>query len=101
MPFVERGDRQASCRVHLVGVGGEFRERLLNALEHADRQAELLAHARIGAGHARRHRRGGGGLRGSEMPRPVANAFISMVQPSPICASPPRIQSIGMKTSSP
>ena len=38
---------------------------------------------------------------GSEMLRPAARAVISIFQPSPICFSPPRTQSSGMKTSSP
>ena len=62
MALVQRGQRQPARRIHLIGIGGDFGQRLLDALELADGQAELVPHPRVGAGRTRRHGAGGGGL---------------------------------------
>ena len=53
MALVERRTGQPPRRVEQIGGAGDARQRLLDAFELADRNAELLADARIGAGGAR------------------------------------------------
>ena len=53
MALVERGAGQPPRRVEQIGGAGDAGERLLDALELADRHVELLADPRIGAGGAR------------------------------------------------
>ena len=47
---IERTEGQGAGGVHLVGEGGDPRQRLFDALEVPDRPVELLADRRIGAG---------------------------------------------------
>jgi hypothetical protein len=61
MALVERGAGQPPRGVEQIGGAGDARKRLLDALEFADRDAELLADAGLGAGGARRVSRAGGG----------------------------------------
>ena len=56
----EAGAGEAAGGVELVGVGRDAGEPLLDAFELADRDAELGAHPRIGAGRPCRHRSAGG-----------------------------------------
>src|SRR6478735_11826392 len=62
MAGVQRGTSEAPRGIELVGGAGDARERLLDALEFGDGNAELLADAGIGAGGAR----GVGRARGRE-----------------------------------
>ena len=62
---------------------------------------ELGAHARVGAGRARRELRCRRRSDGSEIERPAARHSISMRQPWPAIFGPPMIQSSGTKTSLP
>ena len=55
--LIERRTGEAARGVDQVSGTGNARQRLLDALELADRNAELLADARIGAGGARREGR--------------------------------------------
>ncbi len=60
MALVERGAGQPPRGVEQIGGAGDAGERLLDAFEFGDRDAELLADAGIGAGGARRIGRTGG-----------------------------------------
>jgi hypothetical protein len=52
--FVERRAGQPPRRVEQIGGAGDTGERFFDAFELADRNAELFADARVGAGGARR-----------------------------------------------
>ena len=54
MALVERGAGQPSRGIQQIGGAGDAGERLLDAFEFGNRDAELLADAGIGAGGARR-----------------------------------------------
>ncbi len=49
---IDRASGEFARRIHQIGVGGDARQRLFDALEAADRHAELLTHARIAAHRA-------------------------------------------------
>src|SRR3546814_920712 len=61
---VDRHRRGLRQRADRVGLAGDARQRFLDAFEAADRQAELLADARIGAGRDRAHLGAAAGGRG-------------------------------------
>ncbi len=63
LALVQRVERQAAGRIHLVALAADAGQGLLHALEAADRQPELLAHAGIGAGVAGGHLGHAGGQR--------------------------------------
>ena len=58
--LVQRGASQAPGGLHQVGIARQPRQPFLHALELADGDAELLAHAGVHAGGVRAHRGGGG-----------------------------------------
>ena len=70
---------------HRVGVAGDARQRFLDAFEAADRQAELLADARVGAGDHRRQAASAPlAVEGRVIERPIDRHSTSMRQPWPM-----------------
>jgi hypothetical protein len=81
---VDRGGGGLRQRADRVGLAGDARQRFLDALEAADRQAELLADARVGAGDHAAILAPPLAVEGRVMARPTDRHSTSMRQPWPM-----------------
>src|SRR3984893_4717539 len=101
MTLIKGGAGKAARCIEQVGCSGDTAERFFDAFERADRDIELLAHARVSSGRARGQACPAADQAGSEIPRPAARALISIFQPCPSLSGPPMTASNGTKTSRP
>ena len=99
--LIEGGEGKAARCIEQVGCSGDTAERFFDTFEPADRNIELLAHARVSSVVRAATATPAEDNDGSEMPRPAARALISILQPWPSLSGPPITASSGTKTSRP